>query len=286
MTDTRFAAGPSTAYLTDSVLALSTEPDVDDELSRLCVTTTEWAALADGARVRRVAALVMHDAARVRLAVADHGSVVVDTVDGLRRFDGTSTWRTDTIDGARSVTLMVEGRGDDAVAAFRTDAGVVPASAVSRRLAAEAIDPTDPFEVLFGHTVPRSVEAAAVRPYEAERSAPTALGVLVFSTGDRVMVDRPIVLGRNPRQVGDVQPDAPRPRLVELALAGISRRHAVIRPDRWSASIDDLGSANGTFVALPGRPAVPVRPGHPVELVPGAVVDLGGEVSFTVEEAA
>ncbi len=285
MTDTRFAVGSGTAYLTDTVLALSNEPIVDDELVRLCSTVTEWAPLADGAREHRVAALVMHDTGRVRLAVADHASVVVDTADGPHRFDGTSPWLTHTIDRAHAVTAT-EGHTADAVVAFRTDGGVVPASVVSRRLAAAATEPIDPFEILFGHTAPRSVEAAAVRPHETERSAPDPLAVLVFATGERVVVDRPIVLGRNPRQVGDVEPDAPRPRLIKLSLPAISRRHAAVHLDRWTATIDDLGSANGTTIALPGRPAAPVRPGHPVELVPRSVVDLGGEVSFTVEEAA
>lgn len=285
MTDTRFATGSGTAYLTDTVLALSAESDVDDEVLHLCVTATEWATLADAARERRVSALVMHDTDRVRVAVADHAAVVVDTADGPQRLDGTSTWRTDLVDGALSVTLVAAGH-DTVVPTFRTDGGVVPASVVSRRLAGEVTDPADPFETLFGHTVPRSVEAAAVRPRESDRPAPTALGVLVFATGERVVLDRPVVVGRNPRPVDDVEPDAPRPRLITVSHPAISRRHAVIHLDRWAASIDDLGSANGTTVALPGRPAVPVRPGHPVELVPGAAVDLGGEVSFTVEEAA
>jgi FHA domain len=298
VTDTRFAPGAGTAYLGDTTLALIEAADVDDDVVRL-VTTADWDALADAVRERHVGALVMHDAGLVRVAVAGGASVLVETADGPRRFHGADTWHTDTVDHARSVTLTTDRAVvDTAVAAptavstpYRTDAGVVPAAVVCRRLAHAEVEaePADPFEVLFGHTVARSVESAAVRPGDDARATRAPLGVLVFATGERVVVDRPIVLGRNPRpgDVGDVGDagDAT-PRLVKLALAGVSRRHAAIRLDRWTASIADLGSVNGTTVAMPGRPATRLRPGNPIDLVVGAVVDLGGEVSFTVEEAA
>lgn len=284
MTDTRFAPGPATAYVTSGVLALSRAPGIDDELMQWCSTATEWDDLADVARERHVTALVMHDADRLWLAVGGDASIVVETPDGDRRFDGTASWTLDTVDDARFVTLTAtRGQGDGAI--YRTDGGVVPASQVSRRLAAAAIAPTDPFELLFGHTVARSVESAAVRPSVDERERHTALAVLVFSTGQRVVVDRTIVIGRNPGPL-DASAHTARPRLVKLPQAGVSRRHAAVRLDRWTATIEDLGSANGTTATSPGRTAVDLRPGHPFELAVGAVVDLGGDVSFSVEEAA
>jgi hypothetical protein len=47
--------------------------------------------------------------------------------------------------------------------------------------------------------------------------------------------------------------------------------------------LEDLNSANGTIVALPGRPPARLRAGEPVILEQGAVIDLGGEVSFSYE---
>jgi hypothetical protein len=41
VTNTRFAPGASTAYLTDAVLALSDAPGIDDELMQLCATSTD-----------------------------------------------------------------------------------------------------------------------------------------------------------------------------------------------------------------------------------------------------
>lgn len=284
MTNTRFAPGTSTAYLTDAVLALSDAPGTDDELMHLCATSSDWATLADAARVRHVTALVMHDVDRVRLAVTGDATVVVETAAGDRRFDGTDTWVVDTVDHAHSVTLR-STRGSSGEATYRTDGGVVPASLVSRRLAAAAPVPADPFELLFGHTIARSVESAAVRSVADDGAPRTALGVLVFGSGDRVVVDRTLLLGRSPRPV-DEAPEGPPARLVKLPQPGVSRRHAVIRLHRWTATIDDLGSANGTTVTSPTGAVADVLPGHPVELAVGDVVDLGGDVSFVVEEAA
>ncbi|MDJ0770269.1 MAG: FHA domain-containing protein [Ilumatobacter sp.] len=164
-----------------------------------------------------------------------------------------------------------------------------PRGAVRPGVPADAGDDTgddagDPFDAMFGHTIVRAVEDAAVRdePAGADRRDP--LGVLIFSTGDRVVVDRPLVLGRNP-QSGDAPPD-PEARLVKVAGAAVSRRHAAVRLDHWQAFIHDLGSANGTHVTLPGRAPQRIEPGEPVSLVPGATVELGGDVSFVVEEVA
>jgi pSer/pThr/pTyr-binding forkhead associated (FHA) protein len=108
------------------------------------------------------------------------------------------------------------------------------------------------------------------------------LGVLVFSTGERVLIDRPMVLGRNPKPADESSPT----RLVRIASPGVSRRHAVILVEPWSATIDDLGSSNGTCITYPRGVPTPVVAGAPVDLVIGAVVELGGDVSFVVEEIA
>jgi len=111
------------------------------------------------------------------------------------------------------------------------------------------------------------------------------LGVLVFSSGLRVVVDAPLLIGRNP----GVRPRVASrfgPRLVRVSGRGVSRRHLAVSVDRWRATIEDLGSSNGTSVKIPGRSPMSLVPGMRLDLVAGAVVDLGGEVSFTVEEIA
>jgi pSer/pThr/pTyr-binding forkhead associated (FHA) protein len=47
--------------------------------------------------------------------------------------------------------------------------------------------------------------------------------------------------------------------------------------------VTDLGSTNGTVVVQPGLPAEDLRPGVPVQLVPGATIDLGEGLTIQVE---
>ena len=284
MTLTRFAVGSATAYVTDAVLALSDTSVIDEELMRVCATSIDWAVLTDAARQRHVTALVLLEAGCVRLAVTRGASIVVGTVAGDRHFDGTDGWMTDTVGQAHGVSLIARAGCGPGEAAYIVDGGVVPAALLSRRLAASA--PDDPIELLFGPTTSRSVESAAVRRVAdlAERRA--ADPVLVFDTGERVIVDRSLLLGRNPHPVDDMH-ERSATRVVRLPYPGVSRRHAVIRLDRWAPSIEDLGSSNGTTVSSPATPEPNVlRPGRPVGLTFGDVVDLGGGASFVVEQAA
>jgi len=138
-----------------------------------------------------------------------------------------------------------------------------------------------PLDAFLGRTATEAGGAASVPPC-VDRGTGNPLGVLVFSTGERVLIDRPMVLGRNPKPPAE---PAPPTRLVTIASPGVSRRHAVILVDRWHATIDDLGSSNGTRITCPGEAPVPVVAGSPAGLVVGAVVDLG-DVSFVVEEVA
>ena len=66
----------------------------------------------------------------------------------------------------------------------------------------------------------------------------------------------------------------------------ISSTHLEIRPgsgaDHGSAVVTDLGSTNGTLVVQPGLPAEDLQPGIAVQLLPGAIVDLGEGVTIQV----
>ncbi|MGC4110651.1 MAG: FHA domain-containing protein [Nocardioides sp.] len=125
----------------------------------------------------------------------------------------------------------------------------------------------------------------AVRPTGA--GGPVAR--LVFSGGEAVDVDRPVVVGRAPdhgRFGGDAQTT-----LVTVASPHqeISSTHVEIRPgtgaDLGFAVVTDLGSTNGTVVAQPGGSAEDLRPGVAVRLVPGSTIDLGEGVTISVTEA-
>jgi hypothetical protein len=109
---------------------------------------------------------------------------------------------------------------------------------------------------------------------------------LIFSSGDVVDVDRAILVGRAPearRFGGDEQA---RTITVPSPQQEISSTHLEIRPgagaDHGSAVVTDLGSTNGTVVVQPGLPPEDLQPGIAVQLIPGAVVDLGEGVTIQV----
>ena len=110
------------------------------------------------------------------------------------------------------------------------------------------------------------------------------LGSLRFSDGTRVALDRPVLIGRNPKVEGGFAGEIPQ--LVTLDVGhGLSRTHASIRLEGWQVLLEDLNSANGTIVRLPGREPRRLHPGEPVLLAVGSDVDLGGEISCVFESS-
>lgn len=109
---------------------------------------------------------------------------------------------------------------------------------------------------------------------------------LVFSTGDIVAVDRTVLVGRAPEARRFASHDQPHVVTVPSPHQEISSTHLEIRPgagaDHGSAIATDLGSTNGTVLALPGLDSEELKPGIAVSLVPGAVLDLGDGVTIQV----
>ena len=108
----------------------------------------------------------------------------------------------------------------------------------------------------------------------------------LLSTGEEAPVDRPIVLGRAPRALGIDPDEQPLLLAVPSPHHEISSTHVEIRPgagaDHGAAVAVDLGSTNGTVVTVPGLPPEALRPGIPVQLLPGAVVDIGDGLTIEV----
>ena len=127
---------------------------------------------------------------------------------------------------------------------------------------------------LCGATIGTSTPVSVPRP---------PLGVLVFSNGERVVADRTVLIGRNPRVSGTLTGDLPRIVKLESAGQGLSRTHAEVRIEGWQMLLEDLQSTNGTEVTLPGQAPRRLHAGDPVALVPGATVDFGDELHCTVE---
>jgi hypothetical protein len=112
-----------------------------------------------------------------------------------------------------------------------------------------------------------------------------SLGLLRFSTGQVVELDRRVVVGRSPsveRVSGDELPQLVQ---VDSPDQDVSRSHAEVRLEGWRVLVVDLDSVNGTVVTAPGRPPERLNALEPYPLVPGAVVDLAGEVTFEYDLA-
>ena len=110
------------------------------------------------------------------------------------------------------------------------------------------------------------------------------MGKLAFSNGETVILDRPAIIGRNPGVEGRLQEV---PHLVKLDLGkALSRSHAAVRLEGWQVLLEDLGSANGTTVTLPGREERRLHPGEPILLEDGTLVDFGGEISATYRSSS
>ena len=109
---------------------------------------------------------------------------------------------------------------------------------------------------------------------------------LEISNGDEVDVDRAVVIGRAPeaRRFNDTE----QPRLVTVPSPHleISSTHIEVRPgtgaDHGSAVVTDLGSTNGTVLVQPGLGPEDLAPGVAVQLIPGAIIDLGDGVTIKV----
>ncbi|MFC4787071.1 FHA domain-containing protein [Nocardioides sp. MAHUQ-72] len=109
---------------------------------------------------------------------------------------------------------------------------------------------------------------------------------LVFSSGETVEVDRAVLVGRAPEARRFTSTEQPRLVTVPSPNQEISSTHLEIRPgsgaDHGSAVVTDMGSTNGTVLVQPGLPPEDLQPGIAVQLIPGAVVDLGDGVTIQV----
>jgi pSer/pThr/pTyr-binding forkhead associated (FHA) protein len=109
---------------------------------------------------------------------------------------------------------------------------------------------------------------------------------LVFSSGETVEVDRPVVIGRAPEVPRPSSSEQPRLVTVPSPQKEISSTHLEVRTgsgaDLGSAVVTDLGSTNGTVLVQPGLPPEDLQPGVAVQLLPGAIIDLGDGVTIQV----
>jgi len=108
---------------------------------------------------------------------------------------------------------------------------------------------------------------------------------LVFSSGETVEVDRTVLVGRAP-EAQRASSENPRLVTVPSPQQEISSTHLEVRAgsgvDHGSAVVTDLGSTNGTVLVQPGLAPEDLQPGITVQLIPGAIIDLGDGVTIQV----
>ncbi len=121
---------------------------------------------------------------------------------------------------------------------------------------------------------------------QAPSTTATPVARLVVSHGEEVEVDRVVLVGRAPEARRSDSTEHHRLVAVPSPQQEISSTHLEVRPgsgaDHGSAVVTDLGSTNGTVLVQPGLPPEPLQPGIAVQLVPGAIIDLGDGVSIQV----
>ncbi|SDD43075.1 FHA domain-containing protein [Sanguibacter gelidistatuariae] len=104
-----------------------------------------------------------------------------------------------------------------------------------------------------------------------------------MSSGLSVPLDRAVLIGRAPVVSRVAARDLPRLVTVVSPNQDISRTHAQVRVDGEDVLVTDLNSTNGMLLVEPGLPPRRLRSGEPTPLRAHAVVDLGDDVTFTLE---
>ena len=106
--------------------------------------------------------------------------------------------------------------------------------------------------------------------------------VLTPSSGGRVEVDRPILVGRSPSASRVSGHQLPRLMTVPSPSHDISRTHLQILPGDGQVLVTDMNSTNGTILIKPDGQQVTLEPSTPFGVDFGSVIDLGDGVTIDV----
>jgi len=218
-----------------------------------------------------------------RVLVRGSATATFDTIHGPVTVDGQAswTWAERTLAGVTTIAVLLEHGADEGHEHLVVDRGLIRLGALSHPPTAPQAAPATSVE----DTQATPVVAADDVVTEAVAAPPrTAVAHLVLSTGDEVEVDRPLIIGRAPEARRFFSGEEPRLVTVPSPQHEISSTHLEIRPDNDGAAtvVTDLGSTNGTVLVQPGLAPEDLRPGYPVTLMNGAMIDLGDGVTIKV----
>jgi len=123
---------------------------------------------------------------------------------------------------------------------------------------------------------------AAVPEQEPHRIPRPVLGGLLLPTGDRIALDRGVLLGRRPTPLGD-EPEVPHIVYLPPDNSYLSRMHVQIVLEGWLVVARDLGSRGGSTWKVPGRAPERMRAHEPYLLEPGHSLDLADSYEIVYE---
>ncbi|WP_433634275.1 hypothetical protein [Nocardia sp. CA-120079] len=104
------------------------------------------------------------------------------------------------------------------------------------------------------------------------------LGLLMLDDGTSFVLDNDIVLGREPELAEAVRRGA-RPIRLPDSSGAMSRAHMEVRLVEWDVAVVDQGSANGTYIRMPGHQEwLRAMPNQLTTLAAGAQILLGGRI--------
>jgi hypothetical protein len=231
--------------------------------------------------------LVSRDGDETRVVLRGEAYAHFATGDEVVHVDGDSatTWVERTLTGV--TRIHVEVSGEHAPEDLVLTGGLVRIASAEWATSAPDPEPDPDHDGLTLGGPPTPERPLPGIPGQPPAPPVTARPVarLVFSSGQAVDVDRAVVVGRAPEVRHGADGES---HLVQVTSPHqeISATHLEIRPgsgaDHGSAVVTDLGSTNGTLLVQPGLPPEDLKAGIAVQLIPGAVLDLGDGVSIQV----
>ncbi|MBS1898905.1 MAG: FHA domain-containing protein [Actinobacteria bacterium] len=105
-----------------------------------------------------------------------------------------------------------------------------------------------------------------------------------LSSGQVVVLDRTVVIGRRPRATRSSGATLPHLVAVDSPQQDISRSHLEIRPEADAVVVLDLHTTNGSTLLRPGAEPVRLHPGEQTIVVTGDVIDLGDGITVAFED--
>ncbi|WP_144629170.1 FHA domain-containing protein [Arthrobacter woluwensis] len=111
-----------------------------------------------------------------------------------------------------------------------------------------------------------------------------ALGRLRLPSGETVVLDRNVILGRQPSVSRVSSGDMPHLVQVDSPKRDISRSHAEVRLEGWNVVLCDLNSSNGTVLLREGQSPRRLGQSETALVLSGDVAELGDQVYIVFED--